>query len=416
MAKRLKITEVFTPRRAEVNAEIYVPRLSHEKALRRSVEGSLHTILSGESGSGKSWLFKKVSAEENWAVFTGNFANAARLDSVETEIINALVPEGRREWVETTESIDAKVKALLAEGGGKTDRKYAIKTSEKIEAAFSAGREVARDRQAVLVLDNLEAIFRSSHLMSELGNIILLLDDERYARYSIKIVIIGVPANIIDYYQKIDNLEPIGNRIEQIPHIQSLTEPQVYELIVKGFNNMLKADLPEETLKAWNSHIYMATLGIAQQVHEYCEKLAYQLEDSQWFITPDILKQADLAFMRSSIYQAYAVIDKCMNERETKAGRRNQVLYSLGKLTTTGFDAADVEKRVRREFPNTTKNVTLGISQILSELSSDERPLLTRSSKANTYRFSDPKYLMCLRLMLQKSSRDETVLKKHLKR
>ena len=58
----------------------------------------------------------------------------------------------------------------------------------------------------------------------------------------------------------------------------------------------------------------------------------------------------------------------------------------------------------------------LGISQILSELSTDERPLLSRTPKGNSYRFVDPKYLMCLRLMLQKSSPDETVSKKHLKR
>lgn len=416
MARRLKITDVFTPRRAEVNPKIYVPRRLHEKALQRSVEGSLHTIVSGESGSGKSWLFKKVAAEEEWSVFTGNFANAARNGSISSEIFNALVPSGSREWIEITESIDAKVKAVVAEGGGKADRKYSIKASEQIEAAFSAGRRQAKKRQAVLVMDNLEAIFRTPNLMSELGNIILLLDDARYAVHSIKIVIIGVPSNIIDYYQKIDNLEPVGNRIEQIPHIKSLTEPQVYELLQKGFNNLLRRNIPDEILDSWSSHIYSATLGIAQRVHEYCEKLAYQLEDNDWGITRDVLKQADLSFMRSSIYQAYAVIDKCMNERETKAGRRNQVLYSLGKLTTPTFDAANVEKRVRRDFPNTTRDVTLGISQILSELSSDERPLLTRSQKGNSYRFADPKYLMCLRLMLTKSASEETVSKRHLRR
>ncbi|MCK9296568.1 MAG: ATP-binding protein [Desulfobulbaceae bacterium] len=361
MARRPKITDVFTPRRAEVNHAIYVQRSHHEKALKRSVEGSLHTIVSGESGSGKSWLFKKVAAEENWAVFTGNFANAARANSISSEIFNALVPTGSREWVEITESIDAKLKVLLAEGGGKADRKYAIKTSEEIEAAFTAGRKQAGERTAVLVLDNLEAIFREPNLMSELGNIILLLDDERYARHTIKIVLIGVPANIIDYYQKIENLEPVGNRIEQIPHIQSFTETQVLELIRKGFNDLLRAEIPDGVLNSWNSHIYLATLGVAQRVHEYCEKLAYFLDDNDWDITVDALKQADHSFMCSSIYQAYAVIDKCMNERETKAGRRNQVLYSLGKLTSTAFDAGDVEKRVRKEFPNSTRGVTLGV-------------------------------------------------------
>ena len=416
MARRPKISEVFTPRRAEVNPAIYIHRTRHEKSLRRSVEGSLHTIISGESGSGKSWLFKKVAADENWAIFTGNFANAARINSISTEIFNALVPAGTREWVEITESLEAKLKAFVAEGGGKSDRKYAVKTTEVIEAAFSAGREQAGKRTAVLVLDNLEAVFRTPHLMDELGNIILLLDDARYAQHAIKLVLVGVPANIIDYYQQIANLEPVGNRIEEIPHVRSLSEAQVSELVRKGFNDLLLAKIPRATLESWNTHIHTATLGVAQRVHEYCEKLAYVLEDNNWVIPNNALNPADLAFMRSSIYQAYAVIDKCMNERETRAGRRNQVLFSLGKLTSPEFDAGDVEKRVRREFPISTSGVTLGVSQILSELSSQERPLLSRTPKGNTYRFSDPKYLMCLRLMLQKSSRDETVSKRHLKR
>lgn len=416
MKIRVQITDVFTPRRAEVNPAMYIHRPSYEKALRRSVQGSLHTIVSGESGSGKSWLYKKVAKDENWEIFTGNFANAARVSSVSTEIVNALVPAGSREWTEITESIDAKVKAIVAEGGGKADRKYVVKTSEEIEAAFSSGRSQAGKRQAVLVLDNLEAIFRDPSLMAELGNIVLLLDDERYAKHKIKLVLVGVPADILDYYQQIENLEPVGNRIEEIPHVQSLSKEQVSMLVSRGFNGLLGADVSISDLEVWNEHIYYATLGIAQRVHEYCEKLAYVLEDSGWEIPVDALKKADIAFMRSSVYQAYAVIDKCMNERETKAGRRNQVLYSLGKITTTTFDYSDVERRVRKDFPESTRDVTLGVSQILSELSTSQRPLLMRTSKGNAYRFVDPKYLMCLRLMLHKSKKDETVSKRRLKR
>jgi hypothetical protein len=51
---RPKINEVFTPRRTEVNREIYVDRLGLEKSLIRALDGSLHAIIFGESGSGKS--------------------------------------------------------------------------------------------------------------------------------------------------------------------------------------------------------------------------------------------------------------------------------------------------------------------------------------------------------------------------
>ena len=45
--------EVFTPRNPQVNESMYVERPDLEKALRSGVNGSLHVLIHGESGSGK---------------------------------------------------------------------------------------------------------------------------------------------------------------------------------------------------------------------------------------------------------------------------------------------------------------------------------------------------------------------------
>lgn len=413
---RPKITDVFTPRRADVNPKMYVTRPSHEKSLKRSVEGSLHTIISGESGNGKSWLYKKVALDQNWHVFPGNFSNAARLGSLTVEIHNAIVPRGSKELIAHEEKINAELSALLAKGGADAKRTYSIKTNELLEKSFELGRKEAGNRTAVLVLDNLEAIFSRKELMAELGNILLLLDDERYAKHKLKILIVGIPANIVEYYQSIENLEPVGNRVEELFHIQSLTEDQVKSFLIKGFQEQLKVKLSDTLLIKWSKHIHSATLGIAQRLHEYCERLAYIIEDNEWEIPSDALDNADWEFSASSLYKAYSVIDKCMNERETRTGRRNQVLYALGCINQTSFDYSLVEKVVRQNFPNSTKGVTLGVSQILSDLSKNEMHLLRKTAKGNAYRFSDPKYLMCIRLMLVVNKEKETVSKKHLKR
>ncbi|EAT14928.1 ATP-binding protein [Desulfuromonas acetoxidans] len=413
---RPKITEVFTPRRAEVNPKMYVNRPFHEKTLKRSVDGSLHTIISGESGNGKSWLYKKVALDQNWKVFPGNFSNAARLGSLTAEIFNAIVPKGSKEWIAHEETINAELSALVAKGGANAKRSYSIKTAELLEKSFEVGRREAGNRTAVLVLDNLEAIFTKKELMTELGNILLLLDDERYAQHKIKILIVGVPANIVEYYQSIENLEPIGNRVEELFHVQSLKEEQVKIFLIKGFQEQLKVKLSDTALDEWSKHIYKSTLGIAQRLHEYCERLSYIIEDNGWEIPSHILDDADWEFSASSLYKAYSVVDKCMNERETRTARRNQVLYALGCIDQTSFDYSLVEKIVRQEFPKTTKGVSLGISQILSDLSKSEMHLLRKTAKGNAYRFTDPKYLMCIRLMLVIDKEKETISKKHLKR
>ena len=114
---RPKINEVFTPRRTEVNREIYVDRLDLEKSLIRALNGSLHAIIFGESGSGKSWLYKKVLSDISAKVATANCANASRLGSLTEEIKQVVAGEEPRKLSEQTEEMNAAVKAVVAEGG-----------------------------------------------------------------------------------------------------------------------------------------------------------------------------------------------------------------------------------------------------------------------------------------------------------
>lgn len=89
-----KINETFTPRRAEVNLKTYIPRLELEKSLLRSVCGTLHTLICGESGSGKSWLYKKVLHQNEIEFVVANCALAQRFNGVVGAICNAINPDG----------------------------------------------------------------------------------------------------------------------------------------------------------------------------------------------------------------------------------------------------------------------------------------------------------------------------------
>lgn len=54
-----KPEEVFTPREPKVNANMYIDRPELETPLTSGLNDTKHLILHGESGSGKSWLYKK---------------------------------------------------------------------------------------------------------------------------------------------------------------------------------------------------------------------------------------------------------------------------------------------------------------------------------------------------------------------
>jgi len=121
-------------------------------------------------------------------------------------------------------------------------------------------------------------------------------------------------------------------------------------------------------------------------------------------------------FLNSSLRKAYTVVNGWMNERKTKTGRRNQVLYALGKIKATEFDVKGVEAMVRAEFPESTTNTVLAVGQTMAELSEGDAPLLRRAPKGYSFRFADPRYLMCIRAMLRKNLRDERVIKRTLRR
>lgn len=411
-ARRKKIEEVFTPRNAEVNQRMYVSRPRHEAALEKAVRGGRHIVICGNSGNGKSWLYKAVAKRMGWKLFTANAGIAATVSSVTTEIANTLIPSGSIENFKYKSELELKSNTLF-KAGAATEREYNVQQMDVLQRAFQEARAEAGNGVVLLVLDNLEAIFAKTELMNELGNIILLLDDQRYSQYNIRILLVGIPANIINYYQSIDNLESVSNRLTEIPVVTGLLKQQVAGFVDLGLRNSLKINITDEDLKILTDHIFHVTLGIPQRLHEYCEALAFEIESNDWQYDPEQIKVADTEYCLASLLSSYSVLERCLNQKETKEGRRNQVIYSLGQLTEPQFDTLTVERKIREIFPNSTFNKKLAISQTLAELATPDRPLLTRLPIAASYRFSDPLHLMCLRLALH--TKDEKLVKKTIR-
>jgi hypothetical protein len=406
---RHAVNEVFTPRRTDVNREIYVDRPELEKELRRTLDGSLHTIIFGESGSGKSWLYKKVLADMEAQTATANCANALRFHSLTDEIRQVVTSESPKRLSEVAEEMGASVKVVFAEGGLKSTRKYEVGESDPLLDCFRILREKAGSNIAVLIIDNLEMIFSSGQLMEELASIITLLDDSRYAEYKVKLLIVGVPSGVKDYLSKTH--QSVANRISEMSEVSSLSQEEVARLVEKGFVALLKVKIDQPTLQSWQEHIFQVTMGFAQHVQEYCEQLGYILEDANWTASSEHLRLADAAWLKKGLSQASGTIALLMNERVTKVGRRNQVLYVLGRINKHIFHVNEVETLLREAFPASTAETTLAVGQILSELTGGDNPIIKRSSKGPTYEFKDARFAMALRVLLQKDTVKEKVTK-----
>jgi hypothetical protein len=202
-------------------------------------------------------------------------------------------------------------------------------------------------------------------------------------------------------------LTTLSNRLTEIPEVARMSKDEASTLAANGFQK-LGYKLPKDHTAEFEFYKQLCwkTDRIAQHIHEYCLAIAHEAERHYLIIDKDVIAKAEKDWMAQSLMSDYVAIERRMNARETKAGRRNQVLYSLGKCEDEDFNSADIERLVRQEFPRSTNEIGLNIAGNLSELSSGDKPLIRRTPKGDAYRFTSPKYRMCVRTMLSKNAEE----------
>lgn len=395
---RPKPEEVFTPRASEVNTSMFVERPNLEKALSDALKGTLHIIIHGESGCGKSWLYKHLFQRENVETVIANMANASRFGSFDAELKNLVDRDQEPQKVAFQETKDAGVNVGIASGGLGRASQYEIPKMEPFEACLRLLRQKAGRRQACLVLDNFERILNKRAILEQVADAVILLDDARYAQYAVRMVVVGVPGDIQQYFARLKNVSTVANRLQEVPEVARLEEHQARDLIHRGFVTELRYRIEDEAGVV--GHIEWITDGIPQQLHEYCLAIARRAETNEGRVNRAVVFGAERDWMKESLVSDYTAIEALMNARETRAQRRNQTIYALGQFTGHDFRHSDIEQIVRDEFPASTEGVQLNISQLLGELASADNPIIRRTPKGDAYRFVNPKYRMCIRAML----------------
>ena len=197
--EKKKPEHVFTPRSPEVNSDMYIPRPALESALKQALRGHMHIVIHGESGTGKSWLYKQNFSSADVPFMVANLANASRFGSIAAELKNLIDREGKPTKTSYEEEKSAGLDIGLANADLSHVGVYEIGQMEPFEACLAWLRKKAGKNPAVLVFDNLEAAF-TNPLLKELADLIILCDDDRYAKYGVKILIVGVPAGLREYY------------------------------------------------------------------------------------------------------------------------------------------------------------------------------------------------------------------------
>ena len=407
---RATINTVFTPRNHQVNDEIYAPREKLERSLFDNITGSRHCILFGESGNGKSWLYKKVFADHGIHFRTVNCAHVKANGSLRKTLQLRILPDGTRTKKSVSNTETGGIDVVLAKGEMSQTTDFELTTTDMTLRAFE---HLARTNKSkynpVIVIENVERILDDTDYMDELANLILLIDDEVFGPLNVRFLIVGIPDDIISLFHSSEIRGGIKNRTVQLAKVQSFNRSDTEGIIIRGFIRLLEVQLLSEQIGMITDWVQYISLGIAQHVHEVCLALARAIRDNKWSFSDQLLDDVQTAWFTDGYADAYTAVTSSLNKNSTKIGRRNQVLFAISSIDNISFSAKQVEDRVLRYFSKSCDGKKITVIGELSRLTTGSTPILSKREETKTYRVLNPRYLMLLRSLLHYDSNTQDI-------
>lgn len=401
--------EIFTPRSSKVNPLLYIARPHLETQVLNGVRGSKHLVIHGESGNGKSWLYKRVF-EQNKIDFTVvNLANASRLGSLNAAFENKLerLEEEFEASRKTSKSLD------FAPGGvgpsGTSEKEFRKGVKEPFERLIQR-YQGNRRKPSVIVLDNFEQILKSDKILKEISDSIILLDDEDYSQYHVKLCVVGVPADIREYLAKQSQIATVSSRLFEVEEVARMQDNEAKLLLEIGLEKLLNLEFSDSVEKEnYYSDVLFVSDRIASELQELGLFTAQNAVENNRIIDEDVVNEAIGSWITHTHTAIRQAVEARLNSRETFPGRRNQCIYCLGLMENEEFRYTDVEQVLRKEFPETTKRTTLNVAGMLTELASGPNAPIKRVPKGDAYRFTNPKYRMAIRATLKRLPSERVV-------
>lgn len=419
--KKFKPEEVFTPKGSVVNTDMYIERPELETALEKAIRKPKHIIIHGESGSGKTWLYKNLFKKFDIKYEVLNAATVITSGSIINAIISILSKLNPVKCTGYDEKKAATVSALFLESEIDHTNKYESQSPDPFLDLMKVLGDESKNKESFLVIENVEHLLDNQNYLKEISALLLYLDDEQYSKYNVRILIVGTPTNIRDYFASLYNGQTIINRVQEIPEVSVLSRNQTSALSKKGLIDKLKYYVENEYLNSDGtlvkygkdrlfSHISWFTADVPQYIHELCLELSLDAEKNNNLITCSLFYDSLFDWLKCSLVSEHSKLEHNVNSVETKHGRKNQVIFAMALILQHEFNYQEIEAEVRRHFPISTQGKKLNVSGVLSELSKGQYAIIRKVPKGTRYRFIDPRIKIIARWMLTKQDEGSEIL------
>jgi hypothetical protein len=351
--------------------------------------------LFGDSGSGKTWLYKHAFSKKGIEFLTVDLAKA-KTDGLDYALASAL-PQPR--WKTIKRSADVRGSWAILDFGLKGGVKS---EQEPVEVSpFDAILEYVSTTQntSFLVFDNLEQVSGDRKILEEILSLVIQLDNSESGGSVLRFLFVGVVSDMTEIVAAHDFSGTIGNRLYELPEVDRFSEVEAEALLRRGFEDKLKVTNDSE-LDYYREISYLTDRN-AQQLHALSFEIACACRSSGYHLTQDWFSKGVERWERSSLNLHAAQVASRMNKRDTRIQRRNQVLFAMALSDKSEFKVSDIDNDVRRLFPDDSMDKRqLGIDSIVKQLSSGYGNILRPIADGQAYRFSHPKMRPAIRMKL----------------
>lgn len=358
----------------------------------------------------------KVLSDSGMIYHVCNMANVSRLGTVNAVIDDLYCSMADPVKTGYTETKSAEANVVLAKGSLSHSGTYKLPDYDPFIKLLDEIRNKSGRKVAYIVFENLEHIVNDINRMKELTGIILLLDDERYSRFGVGIIIVGTPCDLRDYISAADNSNTVINRISELPEIGSLTIDGAKRFVEKGFFDLLNYKIDpvgEFTKDRFIDDMIYYTDAVPQYMHELSLEVACNISERNGVVSETAFTAGLIEWIKQSMISEMTIVRNNLNSRQTKIGRNNQAIYALSSIVNAEFSLNDIEESLRKQFPNSTNNKRMNMGRLMADLMAPPAPLIRKSKSGNQFRFVSPKSKIMIRILLSKGTDEKISVNTH---
>lgn len=378
-----KPEEIFIQRTEYSNNYEYILRTSYEQEFVNLTSTNTNIFISGDTGSGKTWLYEIFCQTRKIPFVTVNLAKCDYHTSIYPLLKNTILGS----TIQVSDGDDI------------------------VEKCYEALYQKSQTKYTYIVLDNLERIVSNASFKENIVTLINLLEDPLLSKYKIRYMLVGIPSSLKEFFHDIEYFQPIANRISEMRKVEGFTKNELISFIEKTFNDLLFFGINKAKITEISEYILEITDGMPLRVQQYLLLLSKQIISNAKEYNRELLSKAAHELLKTHYAEIETLAEQYFIEPNGKVKRRNQVIFLLGKIGKENiFTLEQLATLMKRFFPKTTEDYTIQINTIVP-LASGAKPLIKKIDKKR-FRLNDTNVKMWINSQLYIDLKDEIVRKK----